>query len=831
MKKERKLKRLEIIEKYNALSLQCFQVNQDFYMLRDNNEYIDYYMKENWIGSSKDLYEIILHDNKYHKFKLDKNIIEEFIKIKENYENFENMYKAHNQWFIENEKRVYKFLFDNVEGRVLDEQQRECIVKHEVNNLVVAGAGSGKTTTIVGKIKYLLKRYQYNPDELLILSFTKASAAEMKERIKKETGKDIDVKTFHKLGLDIISNVEDTKRSTTDIEIDEYISEKFNNLTKDPEFNDLVNKYFLSHLRPYKDSFEFKSLEDYVSYMNDNNIRTFKRERVKSYEEMEIANYLFINNVRYIYEAKYKFDTRTRDRRQYTPDFYLVDYDIYLEHFGMDRKGNVPPFFEGRDGLSAKETYNKDREWKIKTHKKYDTKLIQTFSYEKKERKLLENLQKKLEEAGVVLKPMSQAEIWEAIENEKKGEISSFVRLITTFITQMKSNDFTVGDVLDINKGIKDYHERERNKVFIEIITPLYNSYQKELEISGDIDFNDMINKATKYVLKGQFYKRYSYIIVDEYQDISRTRYRLIKGIKDYNKAKLFCVGDDWQSIYRFAGSLISLFTQFENLYGYTEKSYIETTYRFNSSLIKVSEKFILKNKAQISKQLKPFKDDKESSCTLLYGNNTEELRISLKEQLDKLPQNASVALLGRYNNEIDLVNYLDNSIIYKQSGRGKKPKVNYVMRKDLDIEFMTVHGSKGLQADYVFILNNTNNKLGFPSLIEDDPVLKLFNQESEAYPYGEERRLFYVALTRAKKHVFLMVENNYKSTFIRELEDDYGIKSPDKNIIYCPKCGRGQLITKDGPYSTFYGCSNFPICRYTQKANNQEALGTVRNQ
>ncbi|WAG62596.1 UvrD-helicase domain-containing protein [Clostridium estertheticum] len=194
----------------NEFKIACEELNgytKDFYYT--------YFMKEKWKNKYKELYSKVDKKWKYEKLKLDKDILNSIDEFKNKYSNIEKIRDDYNKKFIRIEKINYKNLFDNIEGRALDQQQRECVIKEEINNLVIAGAGTGKTTTIVGKIKYLLEKYNYNSDEILVLSFTNASASEMAERVKKETGKNMDVMTFHKLGKEIIAEVEGKQPSIT----------------------------------------------------------------------------------------------------------------------------------------------------------------------------------------------------------------------------------------------------------------------------------------------------------------------------------------------------------------------------------------------------------------------------------------------------------------------------------------------------------------------------------------------------------------------------------------------------------------------------------------
>ena len=752
--KERKEQRhLALIKKWADINQKCLDANKSFQNLLDGTRYINEHLKSEWTSNYHTLYASIEKNRKQRKYHTEQVQI-----FEERFLRFNDYCRDCNHRFVIREKEVCKRLFDNIEGRALDEQQRTCIVKDEINNIVVAGAGSGKTTTIVGKVKYLLERLSYHPKELLVLSFTNNSASEMKERIKKEAGKDLDVMTFHKLGKEIIATVEGKQPSLTNIPLASFINQQLSEETKNRCYLNELNSFFLYHFNQYKSPFEFETIEDYQKNLKSNGNLTFKGERVKSQEEMEIANFFYVNQIEYEYEAKYKFDVATREHSQYRPDFYLPEYDIYLEHFGIDREGNVPPFFKGEDGKSAKQIYNEGIKWKRKQHARNKTTLIETYSYEKLEGTLVENLKEKLIEHGVVLKPMDSDELWETLK-QNISDNSSFIDLVETFIQHCKANSFSIADLKTKNMQLCSKYLQKRNAMFLSIVEPIYNQYIKRLREANEIDFNDMINKATDYINQGKFETAYRYIIVDEYQDISLPRYKLIKAIKDQVNAKLFCVGDDWQSIYRFAGSDLSFFTHFEKYFGHAEKSYIETTYRFPMDVINLSSNFILKNPNQIKKNLKSTNPDKSRAFELVYGTEKTLIR-ELKKRLDSLPSKSNVLFLGRYRTDIN--NYLDYHLKLQNSS------LQYSMRKDLKIEFMTIHGSKGLQADYVFILNNLKDKHGFPSNITDDPVLGLVLQEEEDYPYAEERRLFYVALTRAKKFVFLMVEKTNKSVFIR---------------------------------------------------------------
>ena len=563
---------------------------------------------------------------------------------------------------------------------------------------------------------------------------------------------------------------------------------------------------------------------------------------MKSAEEVAIANFLFLNNVDYQYEEPYQYSTANRVFRQYKPDFYLPEYDIYIEHFALiDRNRNVPKWFatEGESYIEAKRRYNEGITWKRSIHKEYETTLIETYSYEKKESILLENFKKQLENKGVKLTPKTPHEMWRVINEAEEEEIITFIELIQTFLALFKSNNYTINDLVSQDHQNEDLIERRRNEAFLEIFYPVYEKYDATLKRRNEIDFGDMINKAAEYVRLKKYDKSYKYIIVDEFQDISIGRYELIKTIKDNNPTcKLFCVGDDWQSIYRFTGSDISLFTQFEKYVGYTERSYVETTYRFGSDLIELSGKFILKNPNQLPKKLRSVQATRKTPYEIIYYKNSynsdeefkkpEDYMIALREALNRIARKlkkgkkSTILILGRYNFDIRVIENDGKNLTVRYNRKTGTNKITYRRYKELDIAFLSVHKSKGLEADYVIIINCHSGKYGFPCQVSDDPILNLVLTFADQYENGEERRLFYVAMTRAKRGIYFLVDTDYKSKFIAEIEGNE-VEEEGKMREKCPACITGDLIERNGQYGEFYGCSNFPFCLYTKKKETIE--------
>jgi DNA helicase IV len=797
----------------------------------------------NWKNSFSTLYKAT-NGHSYDNLDLDSNDVNFIKQFLDYYDNGQIHRKDFNHDFINLELIKYNSFFDNIENRKLDIQQRTAIVSDEDNNLVIAGAGSGKTTTIVGKVAYVINRYKVPPDQILLISFTNKSASTLASRINIPG---VEAKTFHKFGKDVIAETE--KRQPTIFDQNQFkslISSFFEELLSNSAYLNKVTSYFTYFLKPEKTQDEFKNQGEYFQYLKDLDFSTYKvksipyrgtitykREVVKSIEECKIANFLLFNGVDYEYEYPYEHETATEAYRQYKPDFTINtnDQKVYLEHFAINKNGNVPNFFAdsatGQSIEQATREYNDGINWKRELHNQYGTVLIETYSHEMFDNVLFENLSARLTAAGINLRPKSPEAIWSIITESAKDETESFITLFQTFITLMKSNNYSIKDIQKKNDQVKDKFHRQRNSLFIEIIAPICERYQRHLTERKEIDFSDMINMAAKCISSGRYKKKFSYIIIDEFQDISIGRYQLVKALKETNPGcKLFCVGDDWQSIYRFSGSDIALFKEFEKYFGFTIKSKIETTYRFFNPLINLSSNFILKNPSQSKKDLKGVSNHKSSNYEVIYSvSENQDDTHCLVNIFSGLAQSGNVAgkeifILGRYSFDINRIKNEDNIFrIDKENGRiDFSTKMAGGDLIQLSAQYMTVHKAKGLEADIIIVINCNSGRHGFPSGMADDPVLNLLLSEADQFENGEERRLFYVAMTRAKELIYFVADRIYKSKFISELEKE----DKDSYIKKCPKCMTADLVKrrglKNGKQWAFYGCSNFVYgCTYRE--------------
>lgn len=833
---------------YKELNLKIEKFISEFEKAKSG--YFTNSIKVKIINEYKDIYKLT-RTNKYKKLN---NV--NINKFNEIYRNLDKLVREYNKTYINKELLEHKDLLDNIDGKSLDKQQREAVVVDEDNNLVLAGAGSGKTLTISGKVKYLVDAKNIKAEEILLISFTKKAAEEMNERISQKLGLNVESKTFHKLGLDIIN--EKRKKSP---DISDSLNKVINNYFKEAVYKDKANLnnlmgFYGCYIDIPKDLDDFENLGEYYKHFNSSNFTTIKGklelqninkaeeqklkidkktingEQVKSIEEVIIANYLYLNGVKYIYEYQYPYDIEDNYRKIYRPDFYLPDYDVYIEHFGVNKDYNAPWLSEIEE-----QKYVEGIQWKRELHKENKTRLIETYSYYNSEGRLLSELEQKLSKLGIEFKSVDCEDIYNTIiKNEEDKYFKEFRKLIATFIGLFKSRGYTLknfDDLLLKAKQIKSPYLKERSILFLNIIKPIYVEYQKSLSDNLEIDFNDMIIEATEIVRKDEVKFNYKYIIIDEYQDISQSRFELIKEIKRQTNAKLMCVGDDWQSIYRFTGSDIDLFTNFKKHVGYYELLKIEKTYRNSQQLIDIAGKFVMKNKIQLVKNLKSDKQNKVPIRILQYTDDISKgISKAIKDIVKNYGEGSSITILGRNNFDI---NVLENDVLYKVIKTENDVIIKSKLYPNVSINYLTAHKSKGLEADNVIIINLQNNITGFPNQMTDDPVLDLVLTKSDNFDFAEERRLFYVALTRTKNTSYLVIPESNSSVFCDELIKEFNInveRVDDLNLkerIACPKCIDGKLVKRFGSDKKgFVGCTNYPMCDFTSKSTDILASGIV---
>lgn len=744
-----------------------------------------------------------------------------------------NAIKAHNKRYIDENKKDP--LFDNVNGRSLDDEQRESVLTDELSTLVVAGAGSGKTLTICGKVKYLLEKKNAKPSDVLLLSYSRNSAEDLQRKVSK-INSDLTVGTFHKTGLNILKMAENKVLTAEDqysAIIEKYFREEMKNR---PHMLQTILTYYGLYLASDKHDKKYKSegemYEDLrksdfstlrsqlLALTNDINKReTIKKELVKSFEEMAIANWYFINGIDYIYEGPYEKDVSTAEKRQYLPDFRLPKYKIYHEHYGINKSGKAEQF-DGEEGIM----YVANMQWKRAIHQENNTICIETYSYEFDDGTVFSKLEKELKKRGVEFKPLNDEQIFNALESIYEGKaFRSFINLIKTFLSLYKSTYRTADGFEELkNYTFANRYERKRADLFLDIVKDVYNYYISYLRGEGKIDFDDMILQATDKLNSTDGFK-YKYIIVDEFQDISFSRMKFLKKLIEHGKSRLFAVGDDWQAIYRFSGCDLNIFLRFPDYFGDSAITKITTTHRNCQALQDIAGPFIKKNPEQFDKVIKSANQRQiEKPVQIMYYSERKYYAfLDVLRAISKMKPDAEVLILGRNNKDFEDIS-LDNRVYIDFRASDEKTRVVKVREyPNMKLTFNTVHGSKGLEAEYVIIINADDTRLGFPNKMEDDELLDMVLSSKSGYEYAEERRLWYVALTRTKSYTFIIANNENPSIFVKEIEDQCLIMNPNMEVshkgeISCPHCKTGRLVIRESEGHKFYGCSNFPYCTYT---------------
>lgn len=715
--------------------------------------------------------------------------------------------KSFNNAWADSELDNNRQLFDQLEAHPLTESQRRSCVVDEDNILVLAGAGTGKTSTMVAKAKYLVANGYAEPHEILMLAYGNDAQAELRDRVNQHAElAAVQVSTFHSTGKSIINFHE--KNTVSRLATDEktyikFVETQIQEMLKDKVVGKDFNQFATCYLYPRPNDLAFKSQGQYLRYVKDNELRALSGDLVKSFEELTIANYLFSQGIKFVYEKPYPYSSPEPGRGGYQPDFYLPDLDVYLEHFGIDKNGNT------RSGIDAKK-YNEEMVWKKNFHAENNTVLWETFSWQSHcTGGLTQVLENKIKDychvneinEEDIFKTMTPSGIYARLK--ELGLVSGFSKLMASFLSLFKASPLGLEA---IRVGNLDEYNFTRWELFKKIFLWLYNRYQSVLTANQTIDFADMINKATVYAEKPDFHERtkgrfkLKYLLVDEFQDISPIRASFIKALSAANPGcALMGVGDDWQAIYRFTGSDVHLTTEFGKHFGPGEVLQLDKTFRFNDRIEKVASGFVQKNPVQIPKQLVTHSKSYNPEVSIISERKAEAIAKAMNALGTLEPgSKPSVMFLSRFKKSL--------------------PDVRAISRSYPGYEFkaMSAHGSKGKQADYVIILDVIDDRWGFPSKVETDSILLVLLPGVDGFRYSEERRLFYVALSRAKKSVFIHTELGRESEFVKELmqyKSDVRLFLSDLTPAFveharCPECLEGNLVPLEGRNGLFYACS-----------------------
>lgn len=831
----------------NLLKIDAYISKKECFFLIDN--YDDLYNYFKTINNSS------LLKSYAKKNSVDSKVILDFLN---KYENLYNIVSRRNDLFIQDKLRLEKIYLDNILKEVdpkilLDDDQRKVILTDEDYCLVIAGAGAGKTTTVAAKVKYLVEKKYVDPKQILIISFTNKAVGELREKINRDLNIDCPITTFHSAGNAILRKKTDEKLNIVEGGfLYNSVRDYFVNMIKDKRAADNIILFFGSY---FETQYEGSNKDEYLNHIVKSDYSTMKsnlneyqyqatinkkkvtlnNEVVSSVQELKIANFLYLNGIEYEYEPNYPYHI-FMSRKRYTPDFLIKQNgrEIYLEHFGVSESGQNTRFTQ-----EELQKYKKSIIDKINIHKKHNTNLIYTFSEYNDGIELIEHLKEILIKNNIQMNPKPSEEVLEKLTKIQENKyVSKMVFLICDFISNFKVNGYTEEKFYEFIRTTKS----ERTKLFLEICRECYLEYQKNLVKVNAVDFQDMINEAARALREVESLKQkldFKYIIIDEYQDISRQRFDMAKELSKVTDSKIIAVGDDWQSIFAFSGSDVTLFTKFCEKMGYGAELKITRTYRNAQEVIDIAGGFIQKNDAQIKKSLISPKHIEDPVIVVSYDDSpkkydetakdagplhkmAEALEFAISEIINHTGKDSNILLIGRYNYDGENL-----SKTGKFSYDTKGSKVISKKYPSANITFLTAHSSKGLGYDNVIIINAKDAVYGFPSKIEDDPVMKLVITQHNEIDYAEERRLFYVALTRTKNRVYLIAPEKHPSEFVLEIKKEFknivlkGELNPEPRSLMtknlCPQCGYPlQRRYKKGCSMNLWVCTNEPeVCGF----------------
>jgi DNA helicase-4 len=700
-----------------------------------------------------------------------------------------------NEQILTSEMANRRDFFDRVEKSPLTDEQARAVVTYESRLRVIAAAGSGKTSVMVARAAYAISRGFTSPDRILMLAFNASAAEELSERVRDRldvlglSSEGLRASTFHAFGRSVIGEATNRKPAIAPWVESGKEEKKIMDFVDGLRDSSVDFRYKWDAFRllygRMSDSPDGGETDSYDRKTQITGFATFKGDTVRSEGERLIADWLFLNGVDYQYERSYSHDVADAQHAQYRPDFFYPSAGVWHEHWALRSDGTPPPAFVG---------YAESMAWKKEIHKHFGTRLIETRWYEIIDLSGFNALARNLAAEGIELDWNPDREI----PGAQPLEHDRLVRLVRTFMSLVKAGGLTKEQLA---ARASEGNASARDRLFLDIYWQIHEQWEAELSRTQTIDFDDMLGQAADILLANPHLARYDLVLVDEFQDTSRVRARLTKALTQGRGTHLLAVGDDWQAINRFAGADLGTMTNFDEYFGSATTSRLETTFRCTQLIADVSARFVTQNPQQLAKQVRAVPGPAGVPVTVIRVPSKAQLEGALRDRLaamEELFPGESVDVLGRYNFDRQLL-----------------PKVKYA---SIDVTFRTVHGAKGLEADHVIVPNMTSGTYGFPSQIVDDPVLRMVLAGDDDFPHAEERRLFYVALTRARQSVTLLTVAGLESPFVVELLNDpdvlvTGVTSDEVDVRICVACKQGTMVLRNGPYGEFLGCSRFPKC------------------
>ena len=720
------------------------------------------------------------HEDEGYRTVREENIANEYLDeldgLRADRRGIETFLERYNDWYLEAESAQHESLFTDIDaaGHDLSDEQRAAVVRDDDYNLVVAGAGSGKTVTLTHRAAYLSQRDdRVLPADTLAITYTKNAAQVMQSRLSREFGiEDMDVGTFHKIGLDTIKEATGETPEIIDARDRSGMISRF--IDQEMERSDSAfQREFKRFLRHYHEEAESPDLaEKRESYdeLRESENETLGGETVDSPSEKRIADFLFSKGVDYEHRQPQQWFEKADGTGQFRPRFYLPEFDVVVLHYPVSESGEPTDWAneDDHEELASRVRWIRERISEID-----HLDLVETYEFEYAAGRLPSALSARLPMAGVAFEELTTRELLERSYDESVTQ-SDIVSAFESFVVNAKQLNLTPDEVDE-----RVTHDTTpRKEAFEQCAKRLFRRYVVELYDMGAIDLPDMLHRAADHMEDDPetYTAKYDQILVDEFQDISAAEVRFIKCFLDGDhETKLFCVGDDWQSIYSFSGSNVGYFIDFEEVFGEPARSDLTANYRCPETVVDAGDTLISNNDNQLEKETRPrsgcdttidVHDLETGPSAFGYRDDLVDLTVDLVER--RLATGCSpeeVMVLSRTN-----VPYHDVEAECRKRGIETTRKPQDEDHPEECVRLFTVHKSKGDEAEHVIITHAVEDRLGFPWQIEENDLVETVRVSPEQDSVAEERRLFYVALTRTTGTLDVVSSANHRSRFLDEI-------------------------------------------------------------
>lgn len=698
----------------------------------------------------------------------------------------------YNDKYVDIERERHQDFFNGAayhNGNEFNEEQIQAILTNDYNNLIVAGPGAGKTRVLTSRVAFFTIRKNMPEDRILVLAYNKSAAEEVRQRLLNRFGiKLVDVNTFHSLGFRILRNAGlITTRNAVETQ-SEHVLKRITNdiLNSDNEFRSRFQQYLTFWLAKGKNMHDDQNVDEKLKEKELESYTAIDGTSVKSLAERDIANFFIRHGIRYAYEEQVDWcdEDVSEKKRTYCPDFYLPDFDVYIEHWSVNADGDTPSFFTSEGSIN----YKRNMAWKRGQFEKYEKTLWETNHTMFVKGQLQSELSTRLSEIGVAPERVSHSEIL-----SKAGLDKNATDVVTNAITSaVKASKVYGFSPSSLAEKIRDLDSREKQahreaEFILDMVLPVFEAYEDHLKEKNKIDYEDMINKAVGVLENLQdettdnsILEPYDMIMVDEFQDISYQRLKLLDNLQRINpRSKLFCVGDDWQAIYGFAGSSAQYMIKFDRYFPSPERVDLVQNYRNPSDILDFASDVIQKCKSKLDKELIP-RDMQEKETmnpnlvfTRIATSNEFDFRYKQNEAVIEHIRNllkdsvrpSEILVLSRFK-----FGYADLKEKCQEASDIPVELVREGTAVKEGIRFMSIHKSKGLEADYVILLNVFEGLFGFPPDFNKDFEFQIINLDLPD-SMDEERRLLFVASTRAKKQCMVFTMKQRESSFLKNNE------------------------------------------------------------